>query len=67
MFVHTQVPAILMPDRLARIPTVVSLDATPIQYDELGAHYGHDTGGSTCRASEVAGQPGLLRRAPSAS
>jgi glycosyltransferase involved in cell wall biosynthesis len=46
MFVHTQVPAILMPDRLARIPTVVSLDATPIQYDELGAHYGHDTGSS---------------------
>ena len=46
MFVHTQVPAILMPDRLARIPTVVSLDATPIQYDELGEHYGHDTGSS---------------------
>ena len=46
MFVHTQVPAILMPDRLARIPTVVSLDATPIQYDELGEHYGHDTGNS---------------------
>ena len=22
----------------------MSLDATPIQYDELGAHYGHDTG-----------------------
>jgi glycosyltransferase involved in cell wall biosynthesis len=23
------------------VPTVVSLDATPIQYDELGAHYAH--------------------------
>jgi glycosyltransferase involved in cell wall biosynthesis len=44
MFVHTQVPAILIPDVLRRIPTVVSLDATPIQYDELGEHYGHDTG-----------------------
>ena len=29
---------------VARIPTVVSLDATPLQYDELGALYGHDTG-----------------------
>jgi len=45
MFVHTQVPAILLPDLLRRIPTVVSLDATPIQYDELGEHYGHATGG----------------------
>jgi glycosyltransferase involved in cell wall biosynthesis/GT2 family glycosyltransferase len=44
IFVHTQVPAILSPDHVRRIPTVVSLDATPIQYDELGAHYGHDTG-----------------------
>jgi glycosyltransferase involved in cell wall biosynthesis len=45
MFVHTQVPAILMPDLLRRTPTVVSLDATPIQYDELGEHYDHATGG----------------------
>ena len=47
MFIHTQVPAILSPDHVKRVPTVVSLDATPIQYDELGAHYGHDTGGRT--------------------
>jgi glycosyltransferase involved in cell wall biosynthesis len=47
LFVHTQVPAILLPDRLRRIPTVVSLDATPIQYDELGEHYGHGTGNDT--------------------
>ena len=45
MFIHTQVPAIFSPDHVKRVPTVVSLDATPIQYDELGAHYGHDTGG----------------------
>ena len=46
MFVHTQVPAILMPDLVKRIPTVISLDATPRQYDELGDHYGHATGGA---------------------
>ncbi len=44
LFIHTQVPAILVRDQVRRIPTVVSLDATPIQYDELGAHYGHATG-----------------------
>ena len=33
------------PTASSDVPTVVSLDATPIQYDELGAHYGHDTGG----------------------
>lgn len=43
MFVHTQVPAILMADLVKRIPTVISLDATPRQYDELGDHYGHAT------------------------
>jgi glycosyltransferase involved in cell wall biosynthesis len=45
LFVHTQVPAMLMPDVLRRVPSVVSLDATPIQYDELGDHYGHSPGG----------------------
>ena len=43
LFIHTQVPAVASPDHVRRIPTVVSLDATPIQYDELGAHYGHAT------------------------
>ena len=44
LFVHTQVPAVLLRDRLRRIPTVVSLDATPLQYDELGAAYQHPVG-----------------------
>jgi glycosyltransferase involved in cell wall biosynthesis len=44
LFIHTQVPAILLPDVVRRIPTVVSLDATPRQYDELGQHYSHRPG-----------------------
>ena len=43
LFVHTQVAATLMPDVLRRIPSVISLDATPMQYDELGMQYGHST------------------------
>ncbi len=43
LFFHTQVPAILAQDWLQRIPSIVSLDATPLQYDRLGEFYGHQT------------------------
>ena len=44
LFFHTQVPAVLMTDWLRRIPSIVSLDATPQQYDSLGAFYAHERG-----------------------
>jgi glycosyltransferase involved in cell wall biosynthesis len=44
LFFHTQVPAVLSADWLRRIPSVVSLDATPLQYDALGEFYNHDPG-----------------------
>lgn len=44
VFIHTQVPAVLCTDWLRRLPGFVSLDATPIQYDALGAVYGHRQG-----------------------
>ena len=44
LFFHTQVPAVLSTAWLKRIPSVVSLDATPIQYDALGRVYGHTPG-----------------------
>ncbi|NTU78080.1 MAG: glycosyltransferase family 4 protein [Chloroflexales bacterium] len=44
LFFHTQVPAILAADWLRRIPGIVSLDATPIQYDRLGEFYQHRQG-----------------------
>lgn len=46
LFVHTQVPAVLLTDWMQQLPTVVSLDATPQQYDALGAHYAHQRGPS---------------------
>lgn len=42
--VHTQVPAVLLGREMHRVPTVVSLDATPLQYDQLGEFYAHDVG-----------------------
>lgn len=44
LFIHTQVPAVLSTRWLRRVPTVVSLDATPLQIDELGRAYSHRRG-----------------------
>jgi glycosyltransferase involved in cell wall biosynthesis len=44
LFFHTQVPAILAQRWLRKLPSIVSLDATPLQYDELGAFYKHEQG-----------------------
>ncbi|MBX3013829.1 MAG: glycosyltransferase family 4 protein [Caldilineaceae bacterium] len=46
LFIHTQVPAVLLSDQMQRLPTIVSLDATPQQYDALGAYYAHARGAS---------------------
>jgi glycosyltransferase involved in cell wall biosynthesis len=44
LFIHTQVPGVLIPDWIARYPSVVSIDATPQQYDALGEFYAHTPG-----------------------
>ena len=38
---HTQVTSLFSAGLMRRVPSVVSLDATPLQYDALGAFYGH--------------------------
>lgn len=38
---HTQVTALFSRRLMGTIPTVISLDATPINYDSVGAFYGH--------------------------
>jgi glycosyltransferase involved in cell wall biosynthesis len=44
LFFHTQVPAVLAKRWFPRIPAIVSLDATPLQYDQLGEFYQHASG-----------------------
>lgn len=44
LFFHTQVPAVLASDWVRRVPSVISLDATPLQYDQLGQFYQHESG-----------------------
>ncbi|MCA9978355.1 MAG: glycosyltransferase family 4 protein, partial [Anaerolineales bacterium] len=44
LFFHTQVTAVLAVNWIKKIPSIISLDATPRQYDELGEFYAHDPG-----------------------
>lgn len=41
LFCHTQEPAVLLGKYMNRIPTILSLDATPLNMDSLGQAYGH--------------------------
>ena len=38
---HTQVTSLFSVPLMRRVPTVVSLDATPLNYDSVGPFYGH--------------------------
>ena len=42
IFVHTQVAALMLRSVMRRVPTVVSLDATPIDFDTMADAYQHD-------------------------
>ena len=63
LLIHTQVPAVLCQRWMDRIPTVVSLDATPLQYDELGAHYGHQPGNERVERLKYRANRSCLHRA----
>lgn len=39
--IHTQTASVLAPGYMRRVPTVVSSDATPLQFDRVGEAYGH--------------------------
>jgi glycosyltransferase involved in cell wall biosynthesis len=41
VFVHTQVAALFAVGVMRSVPTVISLDATPKNFDEVGEAYGH--------------------------
>lgn len=43
---HTQVTSLFSAGLMRQMPSVISLDATPLQYDALGAFYGHAPSGN---------------------
>lgn len=44
LFLHTQTVSLFAAGLMRRVPTVLSLDATPINFDAVGAAYGHSGG-----------------------
>ena len=46
LFLHTQTVALFSNQIMRRIPSIVSLDATPINYDSVGVEYGHAPAGN---------------------
>ena len=44
VLVHTQVASLLLGDLMANTPTVLSLDATPLNFDSIGDAYQHSRG-----------------------
>jgi glycosyltransferase involved in cell wall biosynthesis len=45
IFFHTQVASLFSTSIMRRIPSIVSLDATPINYDTVGRYYNHRQAG----------------------
>src|SRR3954453_18687613 len=60
VFFHTQTAALLAP---ARMPSVLSLDATPLNLDELAAGYGHRVASERAERAKTRVVGHALRRA----
>jgi glycosyltransferase involved in cell wall biosynthesis len=63
VFIHTQVAALLAGSLMQRVPTVVSLDATPKNFDSQGATYAHSRNGDVMEAVKLRLNQSVLRRA----
>ncbi|MEL6981831.1 MAG: glycosyltransferase family 4 protein [Actinomycetota bacterium] len=63
LFVHSQVPGVLLGGVPSRVPTIVSLDATPLQIDRFAEAYNHQVRGSRIEGLKFELQRRSFRRA----
>jgi glycosyltransferase involved in cell wall biosynthesis len=63
VFIHTQVAALLAGSLMHRVPTVVSLDATPANFDSQGGPYGHSRGWPAVEAAKLRWNQSVFGRA----
>jgi glycosyltransferase involved in cell wall biosynthesis len=63
VFIHTQVAALLAGSLMRKIPTVVSLDATPMNFDSQGSSYGHARSWLPAEAAKLRWNQFVFRRA----
>jgi glycosyltransferase involved in cell wall biosynthesis len=54
LFIHTQVSSLLLLDVMTRVPAVVSMDATPVNYDAVGEAYRHHRQRPTLESAKLA-------------
>ncbi len=53
LFFHTQVTTLFNAPLMARVPAVISLDATPLNYDTVGSAYGHQPGSGVMERAKL--------------
>jgi glycosyltransferase involved in cell wall biosynthesis len=63
MFLHTEAISLFTGDYMASIPTLLSLDATPINYDTLARWYGHEVGAGPVERAKFLVHRTMMRRA----
>src|SRR5882672_2784323 len=63
LFMHTSMIGLLAMDYISKIPTMLSLDATPLNYDELAAWYGHRTQNAAIERGKLFVHRAVMRRA----
>lgn len=63
LFIHTQTVALLSAPHMAKIPTLISLDATPINYDELAGTYGDKVDSAPAERAKLWAHRTVMKRA----
>jgi glycosyltransferase involved in cell wall biosynthesis len=63
VYIHTQVASLFVVDVMRAVPTVISIDATPINYDGLAEGYGHRRQGAALERAKLVLNRRALRSA----
>jgi glycosyltransferase involved in cell wall biosynthesis len=63
LFIHTQTIALLSGSHMAKIPTLLSLDATPINYDELASAYQDKVGSAPAERAKLMVHRAVMKKA----
>ncbi len=63
LFLHTQTVSIFSTTHMRRVPTLLSLDATPRNLDELGASYAHEVASASVERLKLLAHRSVMQRA----
>lgn len=63
LFIHTQTIGLFSAAHMVRTPTLLSLDATPLNYDELAGSYGDKVHGPLLEGAKLYAHRAVMRRA----